>query len=147
MHLLWQINSWWRCSHQKTRGIYLIVCGSLLSDIYGLNYDFWYFYWSMTIMIQIFYFIKILKDLNVVALILWTTKDQAFILIPSHQVNRLFDVVGNSYPITKSPQNINSITSTLFNLRDWTEIQGRINQSKHHYFPTSLQSQKPSELP
>jgi hypothetical protein len=42
--------------------------------------------------------------------------------------------------------NINPTTSIWFNLRDWTKIQGKVNQSKHHYFPKSLQSQKPPEL-
>jgi len=81
------------------------------------------------------------------ALILWTAKDQTFILIFSLGVNRLFYVAGNSYLTTESPHNINSIISIWFNLKDWTEIQGRVNLSKHHYFLASLQSQKPSEFP
>jgi hypothetical protein len=68
-------------------------------------------------------------------------------LISSLKINRLFYVAGSSYPTTDAPQNINSITSTWFNLKDWIEIQGKVNQSKHHYFPTSPQSQKPPELP
>ncbi len=90
------------------------------------------------------------KHLNSMALILWTTKDQAFILISflgSLGINKLFYVAGNSYPTTKFSQNINSTTSTWFSFRNWIEIQGKVNQSKHHYFPTSLQSQKPPEFP
>jgi len=65
------------------------------------------------------------RHLSSMALILWTTKDQTFILISSLRINRLFYVAGNSYPTTESPQKINSITSTWFSLRDWIEIQGQ----------------------
>jgi hypothetical protein len=50
----------------------------------------------------------------------------------------LFYVADSLYPTTESPQNINSTISTWFSLRDWTKIQGKVSQSKHHYFPTSL---------
>jgi hypothetical protein len=72
---------------------------------------------------NIFLFQDYNRHLCFMALILWTTKDQALILISSLRVNRLFYVTNNSYPITESPQNINSTTSTWFNLRDWTKIQ------------------------
>jgi hypothetical protein len=71
------------------------------------------------------------------ALLLWITKDQTLILISSLRIKMLFYVAGNLYPTTESPQNVNSTTSTWFSLRDWTEIQGKVSQSKHHYFPTS----------
>ncbi len=45
------------------------------------------------------------------------------------------------------PTEINSTISTWFSLRNKTKIQGRVCQSKHHYFPTSPQSRKPLELP
>jgi hypothetical protein len=71
--------------------------------------------------------IFLLQDPNIhlssMALILWTTKDQALILISSLRVNRVFYVTGNSDPTTESPQNINSTTSTLFSFKDWTKIQ------------------------
>jgi len=51
------------------------------------------------------------KHLSFMALILWTTMDQTFIFISSLGVNRLFYVVDNSYPTTKSPQNINLVQS------------------------------------
>ncbi len=87
------------------------------------------------------------RHLSFMALIIWTTKDQTFILISFLGINRLFYVAGNSYPTTKSPQNINSTISTWFSRKDWTEFQGKVSQSKHHYFLASPQSQKPPELP
>ncbi len=87
------------------------------------------------------------RHLSFMALILWTTMDQTLILISSLRVNMLFYVVSSSYPTTNAPQNINSITSTWFNIKDWIEIQGKVSQSKHHYFLASPQSQKPPELP
>ncbi len=63
------------------------------------------------------------RHLSSMALILRTTKDQALILIFSLGVNMLFYVTGSSYPTTESPQNINSTTSTWFNIRNWIEIQ------------------------
>jgi hypothetical protein len=79
------------------------------------------------------------------ALILWNTKVHALILISSLGINMLFYVVGSSYPTTESPQNINSTTSTWFNFRDWTEIQGRGNQSniitsQHPFSPKNFWS-------
>jgi hypothetical protein len=62
------------------------------------------------------------RHLSSMALILWTTKDRAFILISSLGVDRLFYVVSNSYPTIGSSQNINSTISTWFNLSDWIEI-------------------------
>jgi hypothetical protein len=51
--------------------------------------------------------VLLLQDLNrhlsSMALILWTTKDQAFILVSFLGVNMLFYVANNSYPTTKSP--------------------------------------------
>jgi hypothetical protein len=67
------------------------------------------------------------RHLNFMALILWTTKDHALILISSLGVNRLFCVARSSYPTIESPHNINLTTSTWFNLKDWTEIQGRVS--------------------
>jgi hypothetical protein len=58
------------------------------------------------------------RHLSSMALILWTTRDQAPILISSLGVNRLFCVGGNSYLTTESSQSINSTTSTWFSLRD-----------------------------
>jgi len=40
------------------------------------------------------------------ALILWTTKDQALTLISFLRVNMLFYVANNSYPTTESPQRL-----------------------------------------
>jgi hypothetical protein len=77
------------------------------------------------------------RHLSFMALIIWTTKDQTFILISFLGINRLFYVAGNSYPTTKSPQNINSTISTWFSRKDWTEFQGKVSQSKHHYFLAS----------
>ncbi len=57
------------------------------------------------------------------ALSLWTTKDQTFILISSLRVNMLFYVTDNSYRTIKSPHNIKSTISTWFSFRDWTKIQ------------------------
>jgi hypothetical protein len=74
---------------------------------------------------NIFFLQDFNRHLNSMALIIWTTKDQTLILISFLRVNRLFYVVNNSYPITKSPQNINSTTSTWFSFRDWTKIQGQ----------------------
>ncbi len=96
---------------------------------------------------NIFVFQEFNSHLIFMALILWITKDQTPILISFLGVNRLFYVVGSSYPTTESSQNINSTTSTWFSFKDWTEIQGRVSQSKHHCFRTSLLSQKLSELP
>jgi hypothetical protein len=87
------------------------------------------------------------KHLSSMALILWTAKDQTLILISSLGVNRLVYVAGNSYLTTESPHNINSTTSIWFSFKVWTEIQGKVNMSKHHYFLASLQSQKPPKLP
>jgi hypothetical protein len=50
-------------------------------------------------------------------------KGSELILISSLGINKLFYVNGGSYPTTKSPHNINSITSTCFNLKDPTKIQ------------------------
>jgi len=47
----------------KTRGILSIVCTSRLLDIHGLKYDSDTFYLSMTILIQIFFFFKILTNI------------------------------------------------------------------------------------
>ncbi len=57
------------------------------------------------------------------ALILWTTKDKALILISSLGFNRFFYVTSSSYPTIESPHNINSTTSTWFKLKDWIGIQ------------------------
>jgi hypothetical protein len=123
----------------KTKGILFAVCTSPLS-IHGLKYDFdtsietWQFWFK-------YYFLQDHnRHLNSMTLILWTTKDQTFILISFLGVNKLFYVVGSSYPTTKSPQNINFTISTWFNLRDWTKIQGRVSQSKHSLSPKNLWS-------
>jgi hypothetical protein len=63
------------------------------------------------------------RHIDSMALILWTIKNQALILISSLGVNMLFYVTGSSYPTTESSQNINSITSTWFSLKDWIKIQ------------------------
>jgi hypothetical protein len=42
------------------------------------------------------------RHISSMALILWTIKDQALILISSLGVNRLFYVAGNSYPTIES---------------------------------------------
>jgi len=67
------------------------------------------------------------RRLNIMVLILWTTKDQSFILISSQGVNKLFYVRWQLIPNNRIPTKINSITSTWFNLRDWIEIQGKIS--------------------
>jgi hypothetical protein len=46
------------------------------------------------------------KHLSSMALILWTTKDQAFILISFLGANKLFYVVGSSYPTIKCQQRL-----------------------------------------
>jgi len=43
------------------------------------------------------------KHLSSMTLILWTTKDQALILISFLGVNKLFYVIGSSYSTTESP--------------------------------------------
>jgi hypothetical protein len=58
------------------------------------------------------------RHLNSMALIIWTTKDQALILISSIIVNKLFYVASSSYPIIKFPYYINSTTSTWFSLKN-----------------------------
>jgi hypothetical protein len=87
------------------------------------------------------------RHLSSMALILWTTKDQALILISSLGVNMLFYVAGSSYPTIKSSQRL----ALLFQHGSISEIgqkfRDRVSQSKHHYFPASPQSQKPPELP
>jgi hypothetical protein len=90
------------------------VCTSPLFDIRKLKHE--------NFDTNIFLLQDLNRQLSSMALILWTTKDQTFILISSLGVNKLFYVTGNSYPTTKSPQIINSITSTWFNLTNWTEI-------------------------
>ncbi len=87
------------------------------------------------------------RHLSSMALILWTTKDQAFILISSLGVNRLFYVVGGSYPTTESPQNVNSTISTWFSLRDWTEIQGQSQLVQTSLFPNIPLIPKTSKAP
>jgi hypothetical protein len=64
------------------------------------------------------------RHISFMALIIWTTRDHALILISFLGVNMLFYVADNSYPTTKSSQNINSTISTCFNFRNWTKIQG-----------------------
>jgi hypothetical protein len=46
------------------------------------------------------------KHLNSMALISWTTKDQALILISFLRVNKLFYATGSSYPTTQCPQRL-----------------------------------------
>ncbi len=96
---------------------------------------------------NLFLFQDLNRHLSSMALILWTTKDKSLILISFLGVNRLFYVAGSSYPTTKFPTQIDYTTSTQFNIRDWTEIQGRVNQYNHFYFPTSPESQKPPKFP
>jgi hypothetical protein len=67
---------------------------------------------------NIFLLQDLYKHLSSMTLILWTTKDQALILISSLGANMLFYVVDNSYSTTESPQNINSTISTWFNFKD-----------------------------
>ncbi len=70
------------------------------------------------------------------ALSLWTTKDQTFIMISSLRVNMLFYVTDNSYPTIKSPHNIKSIISTWFSFRDWTKIQDQSQLVQTSLFPS-----------
>jgi hypothetical protein len=53
--------------------------------------------------LNIFLFQDPNKHLNSMALILWTTKDHALILISSLGANMLLYVIANSYPTIKSP--------------------------------------------
>jgi len=52
---------------------------------------------------NIFLFQDPYKHLSSMTLILWTTKDQALILISFLGVNKLFYVIGSSYSTTESP--------------------------------------------
>jgi hypothetical protein len=87
------------------------------------------------------------KHLHSMALILCTTKDQAFILISSLGVNKLFYVATSSYPKTESPQNINSTTSTWFIIRDWTEIQEQSQPVQTSLLPNIPLVPKTSKAP
>ncbi len=101
----------------------------------------------MTILIQIFFLLQDLnKHISSIALILWTTKDQTFILISSLGINMLFYVTCSSYPTTKSPQNI-SITSTWFSFRDWTKIQEQSHSVQTSLFPNIRLVPKTSGVP
>ncbi len=95
--------------------------------------------------------ILLLQDLNrhlsSMALILWTMKDQALILIFFLRVNMLFYVANSSYLTTESPQNINSTTSTWFNLRNWTKIQGQSQPIQTSLLPSIPLVPKTSGVP
>ncbi len=68
-------------------------------------------------------------------------KGSVSLLISSLGVNRLFHMSVSSYPTTKTPQRpIQQLH--MIPLRDWTQIQGRINQDNVFYYLVSL-SQKP----
>jgi hypothetical protein len=73
------------------------------------------------------------KHLSSIVLILWTTRDQLLILISFLGVNKLFHVKWQLIPNNKIPTDINSTTSTWFNFKDWTEIQGKIIEYNQLY--------------
>jgi hypothetical protein len=85
------------------------------------------------------------KHLSSMALILWITKDHAFILISSLGVNRLFYVTSSSYPTIESTQNIN--ISTWFSFRDRTEIQEQSQPDQTSLLPSIPLVPKSFEAP
>ncbi len=79
--------------------------------------------------------------ISFMALILWTTKDHALIYLSSLGLFRNQQVVLCSWqfmPNNRIPTQINSITSTWFNLKDSTKFMGKVNKYNHHYFSTSF---------
>jgi len=85
----------------KTRGIFSTVCTFPLLDIHGLKYVFETLKCDNSDS-NVLLFQDPNRHLSSMAIILWTTKDQTFILIFFLGVNMLFYVVDSSYPTTKS---------------------------------------------
>ncbi len=94
------------------------------------------------IMLQILFLLQDpYKHLSSIVLILWTTRDQSFISISSLGVNKLFHVKWQLIPNIRIPTYINSTTSTWFNFKYWTKIQGMISEYNQFYSPVSPWSQ------
>jgi hypothetical protein len=96
---------------------------------------------------NIFLFQNPNQHLSSMALILWTTKDQALMLISSLGVKNLFYVISNSYPTTEFPYNINSTTSTWFSFKNWTKIQEQSQLVQTSVLPIIPLDPKTSEAP
>ncbi len=64
------------------------------------------------------------------------------LLISSLGVNKLLHGSNSSYPATETPKKLIQLLH-MIPLKDWTQIQGKIDQCNLLYSPTSPYSQKP----